>query len=257
MTLPVPSLRRTAEVLLQQIGLAALLSLLLVGWLHVPDANAFEVFASVILALLIVCVAGAGETWIALRLTHRAVDARHLLRGIGILFVTALLYLLVSSGVNRLAVNDGLRAGYLNSRFPAALRNIFTYEHLVLWLGWLESAVRWIAAGLFAAAAFALITCDTPTQGLRAILRSGRYWFFLLLLALVCSGITGRLLYWTPGHGLGVEMMSLILRLVTVVFLDAATVSFLLQTMASTIFRFQSVGTEEPAISQPRTVENP
>ncbi len=257
MTPPVFPLRRTVEIMLQQVALAALLSLLLVCWLHVPDANAFEVFASVLIALLIVCVAGVGETLLALRLTNRAIDARHLLRGIGILFVTALLYFFVSSGVDHLAVNDGLRAGYLNSRFPASLRNIFTYEHLVTWQGWLESALRWIAAGLLAAAAFVLITCNAPVQALLTILRSGRYWLSLLLLALVGSVITGKLLYWTPGHGLGVEMMSLTLRMVTVVVLNAATVAFLLQSMTSAVFRLQSVGTGEPAISQSRTLENP
>lgn len=251
------SLRRTLEVILQQIALAALLTLLLVGWLHVPDANTFEVLASGIIALLTVGVAGAGESLIALRLTRRAVNVRHLLRGTGVLFVAALLWVLLSAAVYHLAVDNGLRAGYLNSRLPASLRNIFSFEHLVLWLGWLEDALLWIAAGLLAAGAFALITCSAPLGGLLAIFRSARYWLSLLLLALIGSALTGKLLYWTPGHGLGVEMLSLALRLLTVIILNAATVALLLRSMTWAVLPAQSLGTGAPATSQPRTAENP
>ncbi len=257
MTAPHLSTRSIAAVAMQQIALGLLLFLLLIGWLHIPDANAFEVAASILLALLIAGIAGAGESAIALRLAHRPVTARNLLPGTGCVFVSALLWYGVSLAVDHFSVNDGLRAGYLNSRFPASMRHVFSYEHLGVWFAWMWSALRWIAAGLLAAAAFAWITCEKPMRGLPAVLRSGRYWLSLLLLALVGAVITGTLMTWTPGHGLRVELLSVVLRTVTVVVLYAGAIALLFGAMARAILRGQSAGTGEPEISQPRTADRP
>ena len=249
--------RRTATIALQQVALSALLFLLLAGWLHIPDANALEVLASVVLALLVVGVAGAGESWIALRLTERGVNTRGLLRGMGIVFTAALIWFLISVGIDHVAAKNELYAGYLNSRSRASARSVFTYEHIGLWLGWMENGFRWIAAELLAAAAFASITSETPLRGLRGILLAWRYWLALLLLTLVGAVITGRLLFWTPGHGLRVEMLSFALRILSAIALNAVSVTLLLQAMAGAVLRYQSVGTGAPVTSQPRTVENP
>ncbi len=148
-------LRSLASAALQQIALAAVLSLLLFAWLHVPDANAFEVLLSLVLALLIASAAGTGESVIALRMTGRSVTARRLAIGAVAVIVAALLWYGVSLGVDKLSLNDGLRAGYLNSRFPAGLRRAFPYEHIVRGFRLRWSALRWVAAGRLAAAAFA------------------------------------------------------------------------------------------------------
>ncbi len=251
------SLRGMAWIGLQQIALAAGLSLLLLAWLHVPDANAFEVIISVLLALLLASVAGAGESVLALRLTNRSVTMRRLVVGTVAVIVAALLWYGVSLGIDRLSANEGLRAGYLNSRFPASLRNVFTYEHISYGFGLFWSALRWLVAGLLAATTFALITCNVPLRGLLAIIRSGRYWFSLLLLFVTVSMITGSLMHWTPGHGLGVETLSLVLRLLFAILLNAAAVAFLLQAMAAALQRFHSNGTDAPELTQPRTVANP
>ena len=251
------SLRGMAWIGLQQIALAAVLSLLLFAWLHVPDANAVEVVLSVLLALLLVGVLGAGESALALRLTNRSVTTRQLIIGTVAVIVAAMLWYVISLGIDRLSVNDGLRAGYLNSRFPAALRNVFTYEHIANGFRLFWSALRWVVAGLLTAAAFALVTCNVPGRGLLLILRFGRYWLSLLLLLVIGSVITGPLMSWTPGHGLGVETFSLVLRLLLAILLNAAAMAFLLQSMAAASQRSYPGGTDAPESSQPRTVANP
>jgi hypothetical protein len=54
---------------------------------------------------------------------------------------------------------------------------------------------------------------------------------------------------WTPGHGLGVELFSLIVRLGFVVILDGAVISLLLAILAQT----QAIPDGTPEASQPRT----
>jgi hypothetical protein len=250
------SLRSTIVVALQQIALAAILFLLAAVWLHVPDANGFEVLASIVLALLIAGVAGAGESFIALRLTHRQPTVHRLALGIGNVLLAALIWFGISAGLDHLSANDGLRAGYLNSRFPASLRNVFSYGHLYLWFGWVWSVLRWIAAGLLAAAAFAFVTCEAPVRGLLAIFRAGAYWLSLLLVVIGAVS-TGALLDWTPGHGIRTETLSLVVRLAVAVALNAATIAILLQAMAGAVLRIQSFGTAEPESIQPRTADIP
>jgi hypothetical protein len=255
-TAPTFSLRATILTALQQLALAAVLALLVIGWLHVPDANAFEVALSVLLALLIAAVACAGEAFLALRLVRKPCAARRLILGAVAAFFAAILWYLLSLAIEHLQLNDALRAGYLNSRFPASMRRTFSYPHLLLWMGWLWKTLQWIAAGLLAACAFACTTCEAPAKGIFAILRSARYWALIVLCVFV-TVITSTLLNWTPGHGLAVESISLILRLAIVIALNAAVVALLLQSMAQAILRIQPAGTIAPDATQPRTVDKP
>ena len=249
--------RRIAATALQQIALAAVVFLLLAGWLHIPDANAFEVMASVVTALLIFGVIGAGETAIALRLTGRPVAVRRLLLGTGVLFVALLGWYAISIVLQHLGTQNGLRAGYYNSKLPAGMRHVFSYEHLYLWLDWLWRGLGWIAGGLLGAAAFACATCDRRLRGLASILRSGRYWLSLLLLTIVGGIVFGTLLNWTPGHGLAVEFFSLVVRVLTVILAEALVVALLFHAMAAGVLRVQDAGKPAPDSNQPRTADVP
>ena len=251
------SFRKTAVVALQQVALAAVLFVLLLAWLHIPDANAFEVLASVVIAVLIAAVGGAGESATALRLVLRPVTLRRLLAGAGVVVVAALLWFAVAGGLDHLNAKTPLWAGYFNSRFPASLRNVFSYGHLVLWFTWAYNALRWIVGGLLAAAAFAVVTCDAPLRGLASILRSARFWLSLLLLALIGSVGIDALLSWTPGHGLMVEAASLALRMVLAIVVSALAIAMLMRAMAWAVLRVQPVGTAEPVTSQLRTDDMP
>ena len=76
MTPPRPSLRGALarfsfRIVLQQLGLALLVFVLAVLWLHVPDASVPDVVGSAVLGCFLLAVAGAGESWLILRLVDR------------------------------------------------------------------------------------------------------------------------------------------------------------------------------------------
>ena len=80
---------------------------------------------------------------------------------------------------------------------------------------------------------------------------------------MAATAITGALVNWTPGHGLRVEMLSLVLRLAAAALVDAAVVCLLLAILAACVHRSDEAGapystpTGTPDLSQPRTVDNP
>ena len=72
--------------------------------------------------------------------------------------------------------------------------------------------------------------------------------------------VTGAALQWTPGHGLRIEMLSLVLRLGFVVLTDGLIACLILCALAECVRQanaayFASAGT--PVESQPRTVDEP
>ncbi|MGO4515452.1 hypothetical protein AB4Y89_06660 [Terriglobus sp. 2YAB30_2] len=242
------ALRRfTLKLLLLQIALGVTACLLVTLWLRLPDASALQVAASFVLGLLLVAIATGGQSWIALWLAHEERTRRRLLIGAASILVAVLLWCLLSQWITSLHAGDSQRASYLNSRFPHGLRSFFTYNHIYQWFGWLWSLLTWIAAGILAAASYAVII-GRPRAILRTLV-SITWWISLVLLCILATTVTGIMMEWTPGHGLGVELFSLIVRLGFVVLLDGAVISLLLAILAQT----QAMPDGTPEASQPRT----
>ena len=139
----------TFRLLLMQLGLAVISILLFLIWLRVPDGNVFEVAFSGLLGLLILVVAMSGEAAILLRVRSLPLSRNRVLRDAVVLAITMLLWFAWSALIDRLSLHDVLRAGYLNSRFPHAYRNFFSYPHLLLWFGWLWACLRWLGSDCF------------------------------------------------------------------------------------------------------------
>ena len=259
--------RMSVRLVLQQIGLALLIFLLYALWLHVPDASALDVIGSALLALLAVALAGVGESALLLRLAGRARTPERLLRGALLLLAGAVLWFGWSALLDHLRgnynSNDALWAGYLNSRFPLQLRNSFSYEHILSWLRWMWAMLGWIGAGLVAIGVFAGTASVRSLRAAGCALRSVTYWAALLAGTLAATAITGALVNWTPGHGLRVEMLSLVLRLAAAALVDAAVICLLLAILAACVHRSDEAGAPystpagTPDLSQPRTVDNP
>jgi hypothetical protein len=253
----------SVRLVLQQIGLALLVFLLYALWLRVPDASALDVIGSALLALLAVAVAGAGESALLLRLAGRARTPERLLRGALLLLAGAVLWFGWTALLNHLRgsydSNDVLWAGYLNSRFPHQLRNSFSYVHILSWLRWMWAVLGWIGAGLVAIAVFAGTASVRPLRAAGCALRSITYWAALVAGTMAATAITGALVNWTPGHGLRVEMLSLVLRLAAAALIDAAVVCLLLAILAACMYQSDEAGApySTPDLSQPRTVDNP
>lgn len=250
----------SVRLVMEQIGLALLVFLLAVLWLRLPDANVFELIASLVLGFIVLAVATGGESWIVLRLSGNERSPKTLLRGALSCLAGGALALAWSTLLDHLHRNDALRAGYFNSRFPHALRNFFSFPHIVLWLGWIWAALLWVGVGLIAALAVAAITSTRPAHAAVRALRSGTYWIALLVGAFAATTITSALMRWTPGHGLGAEMFSLASRLAVAVLLDAVVLSLLLTILTACVREpaepyIALEGT--PDESQPRTVDEP
>lgn len=250
----------TARLVLEQIGLALLVFLLYVLWLRMPDASVLEVIGSMFLALITLAITGAGESAIVLHLAGRTRTPGRLLRGALLLLAGVAIWFAWSALLDHLQGDDSLRAGYWNSRFPHQLRNLFSYEHILLWLGWAWMMLAWIGAGVIALLVFAATASAEPLRTIAVAARSVTYWAAVVLGAAAATVGTSALLEWTPGHGLRVELMSLILRLSLATFIDAILVCLLLATLAACVQRADTLyatpgGTPEE--SQPRTADNP
>jgi len=254
----------SARLVARQIGLAVLVFVLSVLWLRVPDASLVDVVGTVLLGVLVLALAGGGEASLMLRLCGRPVSALRLLRGGMLVLVGVALWLGWSVLIGHLSANDWEWAGYLNSRAPHQLRNVFSYLHLHFLLESLWSTLRWFGAGVLGAVVFAAAGAVRPLRALGTIFRSLSYWLCLLLGIIVAVEVTNAVMGWTPGHGLAVETFSLVLRLVGVVIFDAVVVCLLLSVLAACVLRSDSDetgGYETPAgtpeDSQPRTVPTP
>ncbi len=245
-----------------QIEVAICVFVLFAVWLRVPDASGLEVAASVLLALLIVAVAGFGESVVFVRLCGRARTLRLMLLGTALLAAGTALWFGWSALLDHFHGDDAMRAGYFNSRQPHQLRYFFTYERIVLWLGWMWNTLTWIGAGVIVAAAVCGVGSTHPLRAMGQVLRSGMYWAVLIVGAIAASIVTTSLIGWTPGHGLRREMASLILRLGTAILFDAVVLCLLLCAIAACCRdvvsdEAQAAPAGIPEESQPRTTGNP
>lgn len=266
MTARAPSLLRSAlhllsiRLVLKQIGLALIVFLLYVAWLRMPDASVLEVIGSALLAVIALAVAGGGESALVLRLADRTRTPGRLLRGTLLMLAGVALWFAWNTLLGHLRGDDSLRAGYWNSRFPHQLRNVFSYEHILLWLGWAWTALAWIGAGIVALFVVAATVSAKPVRAIAVAARSLTFWAAVVLCGIGGTVATSSLLQWTPGHGLRVEMMSLVFRLSLAVLVDAVLVCFVLTILGACMRGVDAIyampaGT--PADSQPRTVDNP
>ena len=253
----------TVRLVAAQIGLALLLLLLGALWLRIPDASIFDVLGTVLLGLLLLLVAGAGQSWLVLPLCGRATTRARLLRGVVLLLAAVAFWFAWNALLQHGRSHDSLWAGYGNSQAPRGLRNLLSYDHLYTSLEWLWTVLAWIGVGVLAPAAVAGLVSAQPIRALGHILRSLLWWLALLIGIALATFLTGLLVHWVPGHGLGVEMTSLLLRLALVLLLHGVMVSALLALMCALLQRAEgeslplttTAGTPLP--SQPRTVESP
>lgn len=253
----------TPRALAEQFGLALLVFLLAIVWLRLPDASPLDVAATVALALLIAIVAGAGETHLMLLLAARPVARHRLAIGTLLIVVAIALWFGWSALLDHLHGDDGLRAGYINSKLPHALRYFFTYERLALWFRWMWNALAWIGAGVLAVFVFAFTSGSRPMSTVARALRSLTYWVVLVGGTLIVNFIAGALTQWTPGLGLGVELFSLIARFGISALLAVGLAVYLLAILAACAQEIGGDAVQPPApagtpeVSQLRTVENP
>jgi hypothetical protein len=252
--------RFTFRFVLQQSALGIIVFVLALMWLRIPDASVLDVIATVLFGLVIIAVAGCGQSWLLLKLTNQAPTRSKLLRGAGVLLIAAALWFLCGLLLDHLQADNSLRAGYLNSRFPHSMRNLFSYSHILGFLNALASAANWIVAGILASFAFKTIASPRPLRSLSFAVRSLTYWAVIIVGSFVGAFVVSFLASWTPGHGIFPELTSLIFRLVACVIITAGIVCFVLATLAVLLRKADEGYTTPsgtPEISQPLTADIP
>jgi hypothetical protein len=246
----------TMRGIAMQIGLGLLVFVLSVAWLRVPDASALEVVGSGLLGLIVLALAGGGQAVLLLRMCDRPrTRTRIAIGGVAILFGIAL-WLAWNALLYHVAEHDTLWAGYLNSRFPHGLRNLFSYPHIIELFTLLGKGLKWVGDGIILAIVVSLVASAHPARAFGGSLRSFAYWIVLVVDLFVLENATAWLANWTPGHGIAVESASLVARMIVLVLLDGLLVSLLFAVAAASVRRYDTpVGTPED--NQPRTVANP
>jgi len=266
MTMKPPPIWRDAlallsgRVVLAQLGLVTGLFLSFMLWLRLPDASILEVVCSGLLALLIVASTGLGESWLILGLAGRPRTWGRFIRGTLLLLVGVVLWIAWSVWLAHVSNDDPLRAGYLNSKAPHQLRRLLTYEHILLWLGWMWTTLKWLGGGLLASIIVPLVASRRPLRAALIAVRSLSFWLTLLAGTMFATLMTGALMAWLPLRGLWAEIFSLVLRLAVVVLLDGMIACWLLATLAVCVRRADAgyaTPAGRPDDSQPQTVDTP
>jgi hypothetical protein len=266
MTMKPPPIWRDAlellsvRIVLFQLGLAGGVFLFFMLWLRLPDASVLEVAASALLAVLIVAAAGLGESRLILGLAGGPRTRGRFIRGTLLLLVGVAIWFAWSAWIAHVSNNDPMRAGYLNSKAPHQLRHLLSFEHILLWLGWVWSTIKWLGAGLLASTIVPLVAGRRPLHAARLAVRSLSFWLTLFVGTIVATLITGALMGWLPLQGLWPEMFSLGLRLTIAALFDGIIACWLLATLAVCVRRAEAayaMPAGGPDESQPRTVEAP
>ncbi len=108
-------------------------------------------------------------------------------------------------------------AGYLNSKAPAGARSkILTFEHIALWLTWIEWALRWIAmpAKLIVwSVASAQWGLRLPVRRIIRILWNWRWWAFMIPAALLAVALPTHLFSAEPKGTVHAQIWSVGLKL--------------------------------------------
>jgi hypothetical protein len=252
------------RLVLQQICLALASLLLFALWLHVPDGTVLDIFGSVTLAVLVVAIAGVAESTLMLRLSGRSITPKRLLSGAVLLSAGAALWLLWSALMTTASAKDSAWAGYLNSQLPHSLRYAFTWTRIFNWLDLMFTVLQWVGAGALFTVVFVTTASMQPLHTFARVGLSVRYWFLLVLGSAIATLFTKQMMAWTPGHGLLLEVLSLALRLSSLILLDGVVVCLVLavvgvyvhDTNARALTTHSTPG-GIPERSQPRTVETP
>jgi hypothetical protein len=255
----------TVRLCLEQLLLALLVFALFVLWLRVPDETLPQLAGSAVLGIVILGLAGLGESRLVLRLAGRGITPWRVMSGCLLVLAAAAIWLPFAAWIDHLSWTDPERAGYFSSQLPRWLRHPFPFERILLYLGWTWKAVAWTGAGLLAAATFVLTAAGRRRSAAVIALRSRSFWFVLLAGPASAAIFTGAVLHWMPFRGLGPEVMSLAVRLTVVSIFDAIVVCWLLASLAVCVRRadaaYLAPGAASsgggPDESQPLTTEAP
>jgi hypothetical protein len=200
-------------VILAIIGNAVLIVLSLM-WLQIPDGHVWQVGLSFILAVFIVLA----FLWLQTYTLRGCAEERSARITVGMLVFAVLLvfaYLLLRP-VSALEDNATALSYLCNSKLPSSMRYSLPQPRIAHLLTIAALALRyWIVPGLLLPFAAAAAAYRSPSRGLRAAVRTllrGRYWLLLGIDFVIAYEVTRHITAWHPGHTPRAQVISLIAR---------------------------------------------
>lgn len=243
-----------------QYVVTALLLLAGLAWTRLPDKHAWQV----ILSLLVPILLGISALELQAGTARSFADDD----GMRVKLVWGAVTLLVwiAMGAATWAVLDWCDdqfpqwAGYLNSRASAHARaTLFTYEHIYLWMTYMEWVFRWIvvpAKIIPYAVSSAQWGWRLPWRRVIRLLWNWRWWLAVLVAALAAVELPSRLFSATPSGGVNAQIWHVALKLIATYFLSVSSWVLLLGWVA-VLFARQQPPTEEVLVGVPALVGAP
>jgi hypothetical protein len=198
-------------------------------WLQIPDSHVWEFAFSILFACGLVALFFWCCSWVFKRMLKPAEKERWWLQWI-LLAAVIVAWWLLQMPIDRLLEHRALYAGYWTSRLPHWLRGPHTYEHLLVLQDYVYFSLRLVVTGLLLPVA--VVAGASRLRGNAArifgVWLQWRYWVVALVCGWIAFALSGKLMDWTPGHGLIAEMLSLLVRLCCVFTLNVLLTCFVL-----------------------------
>jgi hypothetical protein len=228
-------------LLLQFVG-NALLAVLAVAWLQIPDSHTWQLVLSVLFALL----GAAAFLWLhatIVRSLRKAPSPAPFWLGL----ILLLLWLLVLHELMHFAAHFGddagvyQRAGYWNSQLSPHQRRFFTFERLIRWQTGIAGFVEWsivpaLSLPFLIETVSAGVARASWRNALRTLLR-WQHWLAVIVLTSLGRWIVGGVLDWHPSKTVRGELLSAALRLGLAYLIGFALLTWVLAAVAELLSR--------------------
>ena len=203
-------------------------------WLQIPDSHVWEFTFSLLSAAVIVGL----FFWLwtsVFRFLLEPTDEKGRWWVQWLLLAAVIVaWWLLQRPIDWLMEHRYLYAGYWTSRLPYWMRGLRTREHLVLLQSLIYFSLRLIVAGLLLPVAVVAggARFTSAARRILSVWSRWRYWVAALVVGWIAFGVSGKLMGWTPGHGLVRETLSALMRLGIVFTLNVFLACFLLALVA-------------------------
>lgn len=203
-------------------------------WLQIPDSHVWEFCFSLLSAGVMVGLFFGMCRWVFGSVLEPAGERGRWWVRWALLAAVIVVWWLLQWPIDRLMEHRYLYAGYWTSRLPYWLRGLRTREHLIVLQTWIYFSLSLMVAGLLLPGAVVASAGQLRAVGRHILGVWARWWYWVAVL--VCGWIAfavgGKLMGWTPVHGLAGEMLSVFVRLGVVFTLDVFLVCFVLGLVA-------------------------
>jgi len=235
-----------------QFGITLLLILIGLAWTRLPEKHLWQVALTLLMPLLVAISALELQAGTMRSFADNDGKRIKLVWGAMTLLVWVAVVWVSWAILNWCDDQIPQWAGYLNSRSSAHARaQLFTYEHIVLWMTILEWMLRWVvvpAKVIPYAVASAQWGWQLPWRSVLHLLWNWRWWLGVLIAALVAVWLPGHFFAGTPHGSVHAQELRVALKLAASYLLAVGSWVMLL-AWAGVLFARQKPHEEEQLLS--------